>query len=143
MPRNRREVPGTTCFSVRQERAAVGLAAGLAVRAVAHDCGVTERTVYTWLADVAGFKAHVTRLKDDAVAVATARLSSAAGRAADTLVGLLDSTDEPVKLRAATSLLDMMMKTREHSELAGRLAAMEARLAESGDGRASSCPVPA
>jgi hypothetical protein len=139
MPKNRMNMPTNSGFTAKQERVATLLAGGMTARAAAAEAGCAERTVGGWLAVLPGYAAYVVRLRDAAVGRAVALLGAAATKAATTLIRLLDSADEPVKLRAATSLLDMMIKTREHSELAGRLAAMEARLAESGDGRAERC----
>jgi hypothetical protein len=59
---------------------------------------------------------------------AVGRLTSIATRAAETLAQLLDSESETIKLRAAVSLLEQLIRVREHSEIAARLAALERRV---------------
>jgi hypothetical protein len=117
-------------FNARQESVAVLLASGRSIRDAAAETTVGERTIHTWLNEP-GFRAAVSGLRDRLLAETVGRLTQAATRAATALEGLLDSESESIRLRAATAILDGMIRSREHGELADRVAELEQRLAES------------
>ena len=71
-------------------------------------------------------------LRDRILAETIGRLTQAATRAASVLEGLLEAENEGVRLRAATAIIDTMVKTREHGELSARVTELEAQLAASG-----------
>jgi hypothetical protein len=73
---------------------------------------------------VAGFR-------DQILAETIGRLTQAASRAASVLEALLGSESDQVRLRAALGVIDVMIRTREHGELAARVAELERRVAES------------
>jgi hypothetical protein len=60
------------------------------------------------------------------------KLVAASTRAVAVLEDLLKAESDGIRLRAATSILDSMIRTREHAELAARVAELEAQVAHSG-----------
>ena len=113
----------------RQRRQAAGVAAlalavGKPVRIAATQAGVGERTLYTWMQRPA-FKRRVAGLRERLVAEAVGRLSKAMAGAARVLVRLLRSEDETVRMKAATAILHMSIRVREHGELERRVAELE------------------
>jgi hypothetical protein len=114
----------TATWNARQERVAVLLAAGRSIKAAAEEAGVGERTAHSWLdrPDYRGFVHGMrARLLDEAVG----RLAGAANVAVGTLVDLLGNESPTVRLRAATGVLDALLRVREHVELSDRVARLE------------------
>jgi hypothetical protein len=105
------------------------LACGGTVEAAAKQAGVSERTAYRRLEDE-GFRRRVDDARAEIVKRAVARLSAASVQAADTLRQLLSSDMDFCRLAAARSILELGAKLREQTELAARLAALEAQLGE-------------
>ena len=72
------------------------------------------------------FKAEVNRLKTDAINAAVGVLSSAASKAAQTMVDLLSEDHEPKdRLAAARLILSNLQPMAEHNELRQRLDKLE------------------
>jgi hypothetical protein len=117
-------------FNARQRSVAILLASGRSIRDAAAETSVGERTIHTWLNEP-GFRAAISGLRDRLLAETVGRLTQAATRAAAALEGLLDAESESIRLRAATAILDAMIRAREHGELAARVGELEQRLAES------------
>jgi hypothetical protein len=117
-------------WNYRRQRVAVLLASGSSIRAAAAETSTGERTIHGWLDDPA-YRAFVASIRDQLLAETIGRLTQSATRAAAVLEALLDSEPEGIRLRAATSILDAMIRTREHGDLAARVAELEQRLAES------------
>jgi hypothetical protein len=113
-------------WNARQQRVAVLLASGSTIRDAAAESSVGERTIHTWLDDPA-FRAFVSALRDRLLNETIGRLTLAASRAASVLETLLDSEQDQIRLRAASSILDAMIRVREHGELANRVAELESR----------------
>ena len=118
-------------WNPRQERVAVLLASGSTVVQAA-ETGAGERTVHGWL-DNPAYRAFVARTRDRILDATVGRLTDSATRAVAVLESLLGSENESVRLRAATSILDALIKTREHGEIASRVAELEQRVAETGE----------
>lgn len=113
----------------RQRKQAVGVAAlalavGKPVRTAAREAGVGERTIYRWLKKSA-FKRRVAELRERLVSEAVGRLGRAMTGAARVLVELLRSEDEAIKLKAATAIIQLGVKLREHGEVERRLSELE------------------
>ena len=123
---------GSGPWNPRQERVAVLLASGSTVVQAAAETGAGERTVHGWL-DNPGYRAFVARTRDRILDSTIGRLTDSATRAVAVLESLLGSENDSVRLRAATSILDALIKTREHSEIASRVAELEQRVAETGE----------
>ena len=118
-------------LTAKQERFCLHLSAGMAIKAAAAEVGAGERTVHEWLArpDV---KARVAELREQLLSEAIGKLSNSVNRAALVLDELLDVEDERIKLRAAVAVLNVLIKVREHKELAERVAELEAHAEDNG-----------
>ena len=90
---------------------------------------VSRQTFYNWLKQP-HFKAELDRQLNDFTAAALDRLKSAAGDAVDTLRTLLNSESENVKLRAAQSIVDYVIKARELGDISARLDELERVVSE-------------
>lgn len=120
----------------RQKRTTAGkpeaLAAliGGATRAeAATKAGVCLRTLERWLAEP-GFKAELEAGRRAAYDAALAALKGAAGRAVETLAGLLNSKREAERRHAAAVILSYAFRAHETGELEARLEALEKAAAE-------------
>jgi transposase len=101
------------------------LAAGSTVRDAAASVGVGETTVYRRLQEPE-FRHQIEATRREMVGRAVGTLADAASVAATTLRSLAESAEsETVKLSAARSILELVVKLREHDELAERVAALE------------------
>jgi AraC-like DNA-binding protein len=89
--------------------------------------GVSERQLHRWLKDDAFSEAY-RAARRAAVQQATARLQQASTKAVGVLVGLMDDTaiPAPVRLSAASKVLEMAVKAVELDDLDARLKALEA-----------------
>lgn len=103
------------------------LAAGSTVQDAAKTAGVAERTVYRRLDDPA-FCKLVADARAEMLAQTTARLTSGALEAVDTLRALLSSEMDFARLAAARALLELGAKYREQHDLAERVRVLEERL---------------
>src|SRR5262249_19699879 len=119
----------TADWSPKQARAAALLAAGRTVRETAAECHAGERTIPTWLGNPT-YRASVSELRDRMVAAAAGQLSATAPEAVVELRRLLTDPAATIRLRAASAILDALIKLREHGELAERVTELEARLGE-------------
>ena len=102
----------------KKEAAALLLAVGRSVRAVAREAGVSERTIRNWQAEES-FAARVLALRSEVFTRAVAVLCGASTKAAAKLRRLLKSEDERIGLGAARAILEAAPKLREADELAG------------------------
>ena len=89
----------------RQRRAALLLAAGTAQTIASREVGVRRETLWRW-AQLPAFIALVDSLQREVASDARRRLSSAAVKAVETLVGLLSADDDRIRLTAARDVLD-------------------------------------
>lgn len=103
------------------------LAAGQTYQAAAEQAGVSERTVRRRM-DEPAFRQQVDAAKAEMLAQTTARLTSAALEAVDTLRALLGSDMDFARLAAARALLEIGAKYREQHDLAERVRLLEERL---------------
>ena len=109
------------------------LAAGRNVKEAAGEVGVSEATAFRRLRD-AGFVRQLSLARSALWDAALGSLSNASLRAVATLVALLDSESDSVKLAAAKCVLDLGTKLRESCDFDTRLAILE----EARDERATS-----
>ena len=117
----------------KSDAALIGmLAGGMTARAAAVKAGMSETTVYRRLASPA-FRAAVADAQREVVARATARLAGASTAAAGTLRRLLSSKTERVQLAAARWTLGLLIDLQSHTELEGRIAALEQKLLDKGE----------
>jgi hypothetical protein len=117
-------------WSASQQHVAILLASGSKIRDAATVTSTGERTIHNWLADPA-YRAVVVGFRDQLLSETIGRLTQAATRATTTLEALLDAENESVRLRAALGVIDAMVRTREHGELAARVEELERRLTAS------------
>ena len=93
----------------------------------ARAAGVSTRTAYRRLADP-GFKSRLTEARDELISAALSELVQSASEAVATLRALLGASDERVRLGAARSTLEQLLRLRETLALNQRLAALERAL---------------
>jgi len=117
-------------LSWRQKRAITSLLIERDVKTAATAAKVGHRTLCRWLTEEP-FRAALSEAEGDAIDGATRRLVGLADSAVDTLGDLLDSKDasESVRLRAAQSIIDNLLKLRELRNLEQRITALEERIA--------------
>jgi hypothetical protein len=113
----------------KQEAAALLLAVGRSVKAAARDAGVAERTLRNWRC-VSAFRARVQELRSDVFGRAVGALCGISVRAARTLAGLLQSTDEKVQLGAAKAVLEAAPRMREQIDLVEQLEELKRQMEE-------------
>ena len=114
-----------------QQAVLLALACGATVESAARRAGVTERTVYRYLADPA-FRQRVHQARAEQMERTGGALSAASLPAVKTLVDLVQDMTAPPAVRrgAARDLLEMNLRYRETTDWETRLAALEERLAE-------------
>ena len=110
------------------EQLAVALAAGLPVSEAAKSSGLSERTVYRRLQEP-GFQKRLAATRDELLTSALGELAASATHAVTTLRQLLESADDRVRLQAARTLLDQLLRLREAVTLESRVMELERRLA--------------
>jgi len=114
----------------KQEAAVRALLTSKNVGEAAGAVGVSERTLYRWLADP-DFRAALSVAEGDLLDAATRRLltlqDDAIGAFEDVLTGGPDVTDT-ARLRAAQAVLDYLLKLRELRSVEERLTALEAKV---------------
>ena len=117
--------PDSPTFPGRGEERLLGaLAAGLPIAEAATEAGLSARTVYRRLA-TPGFQQRLAAVRDELVVAALGELAGSASEAVATLRGLLDASDERVRLQAARVLLEQLLRLREAVTLEQRVAALE------------------
>lgn len=103
---------------------AVEVASGSRIREAAGVAGCSISHAYHLSID-SSFQSRVSELRSQATAQAVGKLSSAAIRAVDTLVVLLDSAEPRDRLAAAKAILATLVPLSEFGELRQRIDAME------------------
>ena len=107
------------------------LAGGATVKAAAKSAGLGRRTAYRRLEDPA-FRRRASDARSEMLARAVGPLAYASTAAARKLREPLDAASEAVRLGACPAILELGTKLCESDELAGRIAALEERLAAAG-----------
>jgi hypothetical protein len=107
---------------------AAELAAGKTVRDAAAAAGLAERTAHRRLTEPA-FRAQVAELRGRMTDAAAGRLADGMAEAAAVLRNLLADPDPNVRHKSAVKLIELGLKTRDVTELADRLARVEALFA--------------
>ena len=106
------------------------LAAERLVKEAGRVAGCCKRVVYNRLTDPA-FKPLVTEFRRAMLDEAVGKLAMVAGRAVEVLTAALDDERATIRVRAATTLLDALLRVRAHAELEDRLTEIEKRVARS------------
>ena len=116
-------------LSRNQIKAVSALLAHPSVATAAKACGLTERTLYNYLADPA-FKAELRRRQDEVIAATTAALVGLSGNAVAVLQDVLSDPEatHAVKVRAALGWLKHTREAVELDALAERVAALEEKV---------------
>jgi hypothetical protein len=103
------------------------LACGATVDSAAHAAGVSARTVHRRLKEPA-FQERLQEIRTEMLQRTAGMLTAAGLESVKTLITLQQAANPgSVRLGAARSVLEMGVKVREASELAQRLAALEAQ----------------
>jgi hypothetical protein len=103
------------------------LAAGSSVEQAARSAGLSARTAYRRLADPS-FARRLAQARDELISSALGELVECASEAVATLRALLSASDERVRLGAAKSTLEQLLRLRETLSLSQRLATLERAL---------------
>jgi molybdenum-dependent DNA-binding transcriptional regulator ModE len=103
------------------------LAASSSVEDAARAAGISSRTAYRRLADPV-FARRLAQARDELISSALGELVECASEAVATLRSLLSARDERVRLGAAKSTLEQLLRLRETLMLSQRLAALERTL---------------
>jgi DNA-binding NarL/FixJ family response regulator len=115
----------TTNRQHRRQALLTSLACGATVAQAAAQTGVTERTVYRYLADAA-FRQELQSLQDEAIQRGAARLTAAAPEALKVLLEMQASSMPPsVRRAAARDVWDLSQRHRETITLEKRLQNLE------------------
>jgi hypothetical protein len=111
----------------KQTRAISALLTAKDVGTAAREAGIGERTLYTWL-DEPAFREELKLAERQAIEAVTRRLAGIATHALTVITNIMadETTPASVRLRAATTILDQMLKIRELADLEERIAALEA-----------------
>ena len=121
-------------FPDRDDLIAYHLARGATREEAGRAAGCCKRVVYNRLADP-GFKPRVTEFRRALIDEAVGKLATVAGRAVEVLSAALDDDRATIRVRAATTLLDALLRVRAHMELDERLTEIERRVAQNKDRR--------
>jgi hypothetical protein len=106
------------------------LACGATVDSAAHAAGMSARTVHRRLQEPA-FQGRLQQARTDMIQRTAAMLTAAGLESVKTLLNLQQAASPAgVRLGAARSILELGAKLREASELAQRLASLEAQVHE-------------
>jgi hypothetical protein len=113
-------------FTANQKKALSALLASPSVAAAARVCGLSEKTMWRYLADD-GFKSELQHQRGDVMGATTTGLVASSQLAAETLHDLLNDDDTPatVKARVAQTIVELARKSIEDDVLE-RLERLEA-----------------
>ena len=115
-------------ITVKQQKAITALLSERTGRDAAKKAGVSEKTLYTWLADP-DFRAALRSAEGDILDTVTRRLGVGQTLALDTLEKLIQAArHESTKLTACVSWLNMFVKFRDMKNIDERLTALEAAI---------------
>lgn len=115
----------------KQEQTIAALLSEATVGAAAEKVGVGEVTLYRWL-KMPEFLMAYREARREVVEKAVAQLQQSSWAASTTLVRLLGSGSDSVRLRAAQTILDQANKGLEMLDFEERLAALEQQTEQRG-----------
>jgi hypothetical protein len=118
-------------FPDRDELIAYHLARGATRDEAGRAAGCCKRVVYNRLADPE-FKLLVGEFRRAMIDEAVGKLATVAGRAVEVLTAALDDDRPTIRVRAATTLLDALLRVRAQTELDDRLTELEQRVSKPG-----------
>jgi len=125
------KAPGEN-LSHKQEQAIAALLSETTITAAAEKVGVSEVTLHRWL-KLPHFVTAYREVRRQAVEKGTAQIQQASWAASTTLVRLLGSGSDSVRLRAAQTILDHANKGVEVLDFEERLEALERQAEEHGN----------
>ena len=111
-------------LTARQRRLLVELVQNPDIQSAARAAGAGRTTAYRWL-DQPAFAGELNRLRNEAVKEALSSVKSQTTRAAQELIGLLDTDDERLRWRICSEILRNAIKVRELEEIEQRLIKLE------------------
>lgn len=111
-------------LSSRQRKAIAALLSTRNVTEAAQASQVGERTLYRWLT-LPDFRSAVTEAEGEAIDAAARRLIGLQDSAINTIQDVLAKASAAVKLRAAQTILDYLLKLRELRSIEHRLTELE------------------
>lgn len=117
-------MPQNDTLTQQQQRAINALLVSPSLTAAAKSTGVARKTLYRWMEDPA-FRAALDAAESEVLDGVSRRLLALAEKAADKLDALLDSSNDNVRLRAASVTLDILMRLRELRDVERRLTELE------------------
>jgi hypothetical protein len=85
---------------------------------------VSKATLFKWLKEDL-FKSELDRQREIVISEALDRLKVSLSKAVDELAGLIDADEKNIKIRACERVIEFFLKTKELSEIEGRLSALE------------------
>lgn len=121
----------TDGISTKQKKAIAAILTTSTQEEAAEAAGVGHRTLARWLAEDAAFRQELKRAEGDAIDAAVRRLVGLQ----DAVVNVFDdvladpSVSPTVRLRAASAVIDYLLRLRELRNLEERLTALEERYA--------------
>ncbi len=120
-------------LTTKQARAIPALMSARNVGEAAKAANVAERTLYRWMGDPT-FRLRLNEAEGEAIDTATRRLLQLQAPAIDALQDVLEdpATSPTARLRAATAVLDYLIRLRELRNIEARLLALEAAKALEG-----------
>lgn len=121
----------SSTLTPKQQRAVRALLEHKSVGEAASSIGVGERTLFRWLTDPA-FKLALSAAESDLLDAATRRLLALQENAIGTFESLLaddSAASDAVRLRAASAVLDYLLKLRELRDVEHRLTTLEQAMA--------------
>jgi hypothetical protein len=126
MSQNDTILEGKHRIKPQQGKAIVALLSCKSVTEAARAAKVPERTLWRWLGDPA-FRLNLVAAEADAIDQATRRLIALQEDAIGTVEAVMRDTEQPasVRLRAAQSVLDYLLRLRELRNVEARLQALE------------------
>jgi len=116
-------------LNTNQRRAIAALLTSKSIKAAAELADVGERTLYRWLT-LPEFRTELSQHEGATIDQAARRLVELGEKAIDELESILGNTQaaEGLKLRAAQTVLDYLLKLRELRNIEQRLTELEARM---------------
>ena len=114
-------------LTARQQQLLVELVQNTDIQAAARSAGVSRTTAYRWLEQPV-FADELNRQRNEAMKEALSSVKSQTTRAAQELVGLLDTDDERLRWRICSDILRNAIKVRELEEIEQRLDRLEQQL---------------
>ncbi len=94
----------------------------------AAQCGVSERTLIRWTNGDETFKRELADARRAVFAAGISRIQGLTGKAVDALETCIGSGTEQIKLRAATTALELATYQNESESIVSKLAGIEAQI---------------